>query len=68
MTRLYARVTAALVGICLAVPGLPAAFALKPATEPLENSTPWRQWIATVVIVLICAGIVFKNAKRTDQN
>jgi hypothetical protein len=42
-------------------------WAIKPVTE-VKDAKPIWQWVATVLMVVVCAAIVFKNAKRSHQN
>jgi hypothetical protein len=67
MNRLLARVANALAIMWLMGPNLPRALALTPVEE-VSDSTPIWQWVASVLMVAVCAAIVFKNAKRSHQN
>ena len=58
---------------CCLVAGLlqtampPTALAVQTASPP-EPSKPVLQWIITLLMVGLCAAILFKNAKRTHQS
>ncbi len=66
MKRLLQRMLAALLGMYVLLPGLPAAFAFN-ATKPPDDAKAIFQWIASLAAAGACAAIVFKNAKRSHQ-
>lgn len=67
MVRAFMWTCVVLAVTLLSPAAIPAAMAIS-ASKPPEGSTPFIQWIVTVVLAGICGVIMFKNAKRTPND